>query len=105
MSLALTPIVELYRWGLQPVVPFSWFGIQINTIDVAAAIRLCLLLRQVREFTAKAYLAQAAAGASKEEKAAAISYRPKFEEKSLVRDLMATLIVVHGGDAIGEFNY
>ena len=108
MSLALAPIVELYRWGLQPVAPFSWFGIKISTIEVAAAIRLCLILRQVREFIAKAYKAnvnQANAGASEKEKAAVAALGPKFEEKSLVRDLVATLTVVHGGDAIGGFNY
>ena len=105
MSLALAPIVELYRWGLQPVAPFSWFGIQIGAIDVAAAVRLCLVLRQVRELVAKTYkdhAAHATAGASEKEKAAAAALGPKFEEKSLVRDLAATLIVVHGGDAIGE---
>jgi len=103
MSLALAPIIELYRWGLQPVALFSWFGIQISTIDVAAAVRLCLLLRQIRESVAKAkkaQVAQATAGVSEKEKAVAITYGPKFEEKSLVRDLAATLIVVHGGDAI-----
>ena len=108
MSLALAPIIELYRWGLQPVALLSSFGIQISTIDVAAAVRLCLILRQVRGLIAKAYKAQAPqqnAGASEGEKAAVPAYGPKFEEKSLVRDLAATLIVVHGGDAIGKFNY
>jgi len=103
MSLALAPIVELYRWGLQPAAPFSWFGIQISTIELAAAVRLCLILRQVRELIANAYkahAAQATAGASEKEKAADAALGPKFEEKSLVRDLVATLIVVHGGDAI-----
>jgi len=106
MSLALAPIVELYRWGLQPVAPLSWFGIQISTIEVVAAVRLCLILRQVRELIAKAYKAhapQATPGASEKEKAEVAALGPKFEEKSLVRDLAATLIVVHGGDAIGEF--
>ena len=105
MSLALAPIVELYRWGLQPAAPFSWFGIQVSTIDVAAAVRLCLLLRQVRELIAKAYkahAAQATAGASEKEKTVFTAPGPKFEEKSLVRELAATLVVVHGGDVIGE---
>jgi hypothetical protein len=107
MSLALAPIVELYRWGLQPVAPFSWFGIQISTIEVAAAIRLCLILRQVRELIANAYKghsAKATSGTPEREKVAA-AFGPKFEEKSLVRDLAATLIVVHGGDAVGGFSY
>lgn len=108
MSLALAPIVELYRWGLQPVALLSWFGIQISTIDVAAAVRLCLVLRQARELIAKGYSAQATqatVGASEKEKAVVSAYKPKFEEKSLARDLVTTLIVVHGGDAIGEFNF
>jgi len=107
MSLVLAPIVELYRWGLQPVAPFSWFGIQINTIEVAAAVRLCLILRQAREFIAKdykAHAAQATVGISGKGEAAVATLGPKFEEKSLVRDLVATLIVVHGGDAIGGLN-
>ncbi|KAF9793037.1 hypothetical protein BJ322DRAFT_1032670 [Thelephora terrestris] len=106
MSLALAPIIELYRWGLEPVAPFSWFGIQVNTIDVAAAVRLCLILRQVRELITKghkAHAAQAATGASEGEKATVAASTSKFEEKSLVRDLVATLIVVHGGDAIAPF--
>ena len=105
MSLVLAPIVELYRWGLQPVSPFSWFGIQLSAIEVAAAIRLCLILRQVRELVAKTYkvhTVQATADLSEKDKAAAAALGPKFEEKSLVRDLVATLIVVHGGDAIGR---
>jgi len=105
MSLALAPIVELYRWGLQPVAPFSWFGIQFSTIELLAAVRLCLILRQVRELIAKAYKAHAAQpteGASEKEKPTTAALGPKLEEKSLVRDLAATLIVVHGGDAIGE---
>ena len=107
MSLALAPIVELYRWGLQPAAPFSWFGLQINTIEVAAAVRLCLLLRQARELIAKAYKAHAAqvtANTSEKEEAMAVALGPKFEEKSLMRDLAATLVVVHAGDTIGEFN-
>lgn len=98
MSLALAPIVELYRWGLQPIAPFSWFGIQFSAIELAAAVRLCLVLRQVRELIAKAYN-DTQVDPSGEEKATALG--PKFEEKSLVRDLAATLIVVHGGDTIG----
>ena len=101
MSLVLAPIVELYRWGLQPVAPFSWFGIPLGAIDVAAAVRLCLVLRQVRELIAKTYKTE---GLSEKEKVAAPAPGFKFEEKSLVRDLVATLIVVHGGDAIGELN-
>lgn len=104
MSLVLAPIVELYRWGLQPIAPFSWFGIQFSAIELAAAVRLCLVLRQVRELIAKTYNvngAQATVDPSEKENTAAPALGPKLEEKSLVRDLAATLIVVHGGDTIG----
>lgn len=104
MSFALAPIVELYRWGLQPVAPFSWFGIQLSAIEIAAAVRLCLALRQTREFIAKGYKTQATADLPEKEKATATVLGPKFEEKSLVRDLVGTLVVVHGGDAIGGLN-
>jgi len=103
MSLALAPIVELYRWGLQPIAPFSWFGIRISTIEVAAAVRLCLILRQARELISKGYrpqVAQTTTSAPEKEKAVVTTFGPRPEEKSLLKDLTATLIVVHGGDAI-----
>lgn len=99
MSL-LAPIVEIFRYGLEPVAPFSWFGINVNTLDVAGAIRLCLIMRQVREEIARAYQAHAQSKLVGEKSATG---GPRIESKSFVRDLAATLVVVHGGDIAGAF--
>ena len=50
MSLALAPLVELYRYVLTPIAPFTWFGFGISTLDVVAAFRLSIALRQLREY-------------------------------------------------------
>ncbi|CAL1703391.1 unnamed protein product [Somion occarium] len=90
MSSAVTPIVELYRYILQPIAPFTWFGLPITTLDVAAATRLCVALRQIRDkLRIDHELARAKSGQ------AAI-----VEERSFVRDISATLLVVYGGEAV-----
>ncbi|KZT24073.1 hypothetical protein NEOLEDRAFT_1163444 [Neolentinus lepideus HHB14362 ss-1] len=77
----LGPIIELYRWALQPVAPFTWFGLPISTLDLAATFRLCIALRQIREgLRAK--------------------HAGKVEERSFVRDAATTLLVVYGGEMI-----
>ena len=98
MSL-LVPIIELFRYGLEPVAPFSWFGINLNTLDIAAAVRLCMMLRQVRGVVAKAYQGHARAQRVDDEKVRVGG--PVIETKSLVRDMFATLLVVHGGEFAG----
>ncbi|EEB88710.1 hypothetical protein MPER_13287, partial [Moniliophthora perniciosa FA553] len=44
-----TPIAEAFRYLLQPIAPFTWFGLGFSTLDVVAAFRLCIALRQIRE--------------------------------------------------------
>lgn len=90
MSLALAPLVELYRYVLSPIAPFTWFGFPISTLDVVAAFRLCIALRQLRE----GLHAQHVAKARKEGKV------PEVEARSFVRDVSTTLTVVYGGEAI-----
>ncbi|KAK7688981.1 hypothetical protein QCA50_007672 [Cerrena zonata] len=93
MSLAVVPIVELYRYILQPIAPFTWFGLSISTLDVAATVRLCVALRQLREKLHRDYLA-----------AKLKSGQPlkELEERSFVRDAATTLIVVYGGEAVAN---
>ncbi|KAI0792553.1 hypothetical protein C8Q75DRAFT_792143 [Abortiporus biennis] len=90
MSLVLGPIVELYRYVLAPVSPFTWFGLEVSTLDVAATIRLCFVLRQLREQFYRQHL--------QESKAKGV--KPTPEPRSFVRDAAATLLVVYGGETI-----
>jgi hypothetical protein len=100
MSL-LTPIVEIFRYGLQPVAPLSWFGIYVSTLDVAGAVRLCMILRQIRVMISKGYEAHAAQSKASGEKSNA-GGGPTIESKSLIRQIFATLLVTHGGDIYGK---
>jgi hypothetical protein len=102
MSL-LTPIVEIFRYGLEPVAPFSWFGIKLSTLEIAAAVRLCMILRQVRELISKGYQTQAQPKEKGRFRTRGVggASGPVFETKSFVRDLSATLLVVHGGEITG----
>ncbi|KAH8102951.1 hypothetical protein BXZ70DRAFT_985961 [Cristinia sonorae] len=86
MSLVVAPIVELYRYLLTPVAPFTWFGQSISTLDVLAIFRLCVVLRQIRQFYHLAHVASSNAA--------------PVEPRSFVRDAAATLTVVYGGEAI-----
>ena len=93
MPLAVAPVVELYRYILQPIAPFTWFGLPISTLDVAATVRLCVALRQIREKLHRDYLAaKAKSGQPVETK--------ELEERSFVRDAVTTLLVVYGGEAV-----
>jgi hypothetical protein len=85
MSL-LAPIVELFRYSLEPIAPFTWFGWSINTLDVAATVRLCIVLRQLREVMFKVHVStQGTKG---------------VEEVSLVKKVATTWLVVYGGEAV-----
>lgn len=91
MSLAVAPIVELYRYVLQPIAPFTWLGLSLSTLDVAATVRLCVALRQLREKLHRDYIvSKATSGQSVKD----------LEERSFVRDAATTLIVVYGGEAV-----
>ena len=63
-ELVVAPIVELYRNILQPVRPLAWLGLSLSSLDLAAAFRLCLVLRQVREQLHAAHVKKARAGVS-----------------------------------------
>ena len=90
MSLVLTPIVEFYRNILQPVQTLQMFGVTLTSLDLAAAFRLCLVLRQIREQLFHAHLRKAASGVRVQ----------GIEKRSFVREASAVLIVVYGGEAL-----
>lgn len=81
-------IVDAYQYILQPLSPFSFFGLSVTTLDVVAALRLCVAMRQLREEQYRRYVARPD------------SSRKSVDGFSFVRSLTATLLVVYGGEAI-----
>lgn len=86
MTFLVLPFLEVYRYALQPIAPFTWFGLGISTLDLVATVRLCLVLRQIRE---QLYNQHVSANGVK-----------NVEQNSFVRNLTATLTVVYGGEAL-----
>ncbi|KAI0806834.1 hypothetical protein C8Q74DRAFT_1224576 [Fomes fomentarius] len=99
MSLLLAPVVEIYRLILQPVAPFTWFGLRLSTLDVVAAFRLCVALRQIREKLWRDHLLMTKT-VSANEKDGAKHTITQIETRSFVRDAAAALVVVYGGEAL-----
>lgn len=91
MTLVLTPIVEFYRTILQPVQPLTWLGLSLNSLDLAAAFRLCLVLRQIREQLYATHVKKARTG---------VRGIPQVEHRSFLREATTVLLVVYGGEAI-----
>jgi hypothetical protein len=79
------PLIHVFRYILEPIPPFDWFGLPITTLDVVAAFRLCFALRQFRESTYAKHLSSKAG---------------PVEEKSFIKNLSTTLLVVYGGEAV-----
>ncbi|KIJ63273.1 hypothetical protein HYDPIDRAFT_29533 [Hydnomerulius pinastri MD-312] len=88
--MTLQPFVSLYQYALEPVAPFSWFGLPISSLDLLGAFRLCYVLRQIRENLRNEHVKRRAAD----------SKLPALEERSFARDALTTLTVVYGGEAI-----
>ncbi|KAG1778437.1 hypothetical protein EV702DRAFT_1196426 [Suillus placidus] len=86
--MSLQPFISLYRYALEPIAPFSWFGIKVCSIELVAALRFCTILRQIREDLYAKY--QRRTG----DKPASV------EEKSFLRDLCTSLTIKFGGEAI-----
>ena len=86
LTLLLSPIIDIFRYSLQPIAPFTWFGLGISTLDVVATVRVCLILRQIRE---QLHLEHVSANGAKD-----------VEKASFMKNLTATLTVVYGGEAV-----
>lgn len=98
MSSALASIVAFYDYALQPVSALAWVGDPISTLDIAAAFRLALILRQVRELFHNEHLTKSSS-APRQEKNNAVQADPP-EQRGRVRDLATTFLMVFGGEAV-----
>ncbi|KAG1819729.1 uncharacterized protein BJ212DRAFT_1063291 [Suillus subaureus] len=85
--MSLQPFISLYRYALEPIAPFSWFGIKVCSIELVAALRLCTALRQAREDLYAKYQRRA-------------GDKQSVEERSFLRDACTSLTVKFGGEAI-----
>ncbi|KAF7363826.1 hypothetical protein MSAN_01040500 [Mycena sanguinolenta] len=85
MSLLLTPIIQVFNYTLQPVAPFTWFNLSISTLDVVAAFRLCVVLRQIKESLYRQHVSKNGV--------------ETVAPKAFARDVSTTLTVVYGGEA------
>jgi hypothetical protein len=92
----LEPLVYVFRWALQPIPPFTWLGLGISSLDVAAAVRLCLVLRQLRESLHAEHMRKTGDSVT----ATGTKSTLEIERKSFVKDLSTTLTVVYGGEAM-----
>lgn len=103
MSLT-APIVAFYDYALRPIPALAWVGAPISTLDVAGALRLALILRQLRELFHKEHLAKMSLGTGRVkneqlEKASAPVVVPP-ERRSCVRNFAAGLVMVFGGEIV-----
>jgi len=107
MSFLLAPVIAFYAYALQPVPLLAWLGIPVSTLDVAGALRLAVVLRQLREVYHDEHITKLAATnhktksggkPTKAQRAAAAD--DALESRSRLREYVATLVIVHGGEAI-----
>ena len=106
MSVLLAPIVQFYRTILQPVELIQAFGITLSSLDLAAAFRLCLVMRQIREQLLTAHLKKAAAASFGPNAGSGHVKVQEVERRSFVREASAVLLVVYAGEALtGVYPY
>ncbi|KAJ7256484.1 hypothetical protein B0H12DRAFT_1112308 [Mycena haematopus] len=86
MSLLLTPIIQVFNYTLQPIAPFTWFNLPISTLDVVAAFRLCIVLRQIKESLYRQHVSKNGVEA--------------VAPRALARDISTALTVVYGGEVM-----
>jgi hypothetical protein len=105
MSLVLAPVIALYSYGLKPLPVFTWLGLPISALDVAGALRLAVASRQRRELYLEQHVTKATnhkgrSGGKASGKVQRGAADDTVEPRSRVRDFVATLVTVHGGEAI-----
>lgn len=108
MSFFLAPVIALYDYALRPVPPLAWLGVPATALDIAGALRLAVALRQLREVYYEQYVSKAAPTGPRTRSGAKSGVRSGqraasdelSESRSRVREFIATLVMVHGGEAI-----
>ena len=105
MSLVLAPVIALYNYGLKPLPVFTWLGLPVSALDVAGALRLAVASRQLRELYHEQHVTKVTnhkgrSGGRASGKAQRGAADETVEPRSRVRDFIATLVTVHGGEAI-----
>ncbi|KAJ7574546.1 hypothetical protein C8J56DRAFT_978547 [Mycena floridula] len=80
------PIIAIFQYSLQPIAPFTWFGLNVSTLDMVATVRLCVILRQIKDMLHKQHVD--------------VNGHDTVESRSFVRSFLTTLIVVYGGEAV-----
>jgi hypothetical protein len=90
----LGPFIYAFQLALRPIPLFTWFGLGISSLDVAATVRLCLALRQLREGLYAEHIAKMSNTASRTKS------NLELDEKSFVKNLSTTLTVVYGGETM-----
>ncbi|KAG1865287.1 hypothetical protein F4604DRAFT_996931 [Suillus subluteus] len=86
--MSFQPFISLYRYAIEPIALFSWFGVEVCSIELIAALRFCTILRQIREDLYAKHLRRAG------DKPASV------EERSFLRDACTSLTIKFGGEAI-----
>jgi hypothetical protein len=115
MDVLLQPIASLFQVLLAPTAPFTWFGLPLSTLDIVATVRLCVVMRQLRDVAYKDHAQKtmtarrARKGKDKAREAGLDAYGDTIEDdlpeaprpvevRSFARDAFATLLVVFGGE-------
>ncbi|VDC03902.1 unnamed protein product [Peniophora sp. CBMAI 1063] len=84
LSALIDPVLNLYDYLLEPIDIFAMLGANITLLDVAGALRLALVLRQIRGTLARQHKARGL---------------PQ-ESRGRARDIAATLTMVYGGEVV-----
>ncbi|KAH9999095.1 hypothetical protein BJV77DRAFT_1058619 [Russula vinacea] len=107
MSFVLAPVIALFHYALQPLPVFAWLGAPVSALDVAGAFRLAVALRQLRELYLDQHITKVAvanhknkSGGKASGKFQRVAADETLEPRSRARDFVATLVIVHGGEAI-----
>ena len=95
MPSVLASIIAFYDYALQPLSALAWAGDPISILDIAAAFRLALILRQFRELFYNQHLAKTSSTPKKN-----LVQADPPEQRGHVRDLATNFLMVFGGEAV-----
>lgn len=102
---ATAPIIAFYEYALQPIPALAWVGAPVSALDIAGALRLALILRQMRELFLKEHTAKISVSNTsvwvKNGKLEKVSVPVvPVERRGSVRNFAASLMMVFGGEAL-----